>query len=152
VEGGTFERPAELKAVALCGINSKPRGKPGDYTIYPVANNGLPMAIVNGKIDNNAKYNVTKKTYELIEDPPKMAVFIDGANHYAMCDMNNPPGPGSDPNKPAMRQEDSVETAARWCALFLRAYALNDSAAERYVTTNGKYLDPNVELMIDTGK
>lgn len=151
VEGGTFERPAELKAVALCGINSKPRGKPGDYTIYPVANNGLPMAIVNGKIDNNAKYNVTKKTYELIEDPPKMVVFIDGANHYAMCDMNNPPGPGSDPNNPTMRQEDSVETAARWCALFLRAYALNDSAAEQYVTINGKYLDPNVEVTIDTG-
>lgn len=147
--GDSFVRPPELKAVALCGINTKPRGKPGDYAIRPVANNGMPIAIVNGSNDNNAKAHITRQSYDLIEDPPKMLVFINGANHYAMCDMNNPPGPSEDPNTPTLRQEISVETAARWCALFLRAFALDDAAAREYVTTTGALLDPNVEVMID---
>jgi len=148
--GDTYTHPPELKGAALCGINTKPRGKPGDYAIRPVANHGLPIAFVNGSLDNNAKASITRQSYALIEDPPKMLVFINGANHYAMCDMNNPPGPGEDPNEPTLRQEVSVETAARWCALFLRAFALGDPAARQYVTTTGAYLDPNVEVMITT--
>ena len=31
-EAAAFKRPEELKAAALCGINTKPRGKPFDYT------------------------------------------------------------------------------------------------------------------------
>ncbi|MEI6127306.1 MAG: hypothetical protein WCQ99_12220, partial [Pseudomonadota bacterium] len=89
-EGESFTRPPELKAVALCGINTKPRGKPGDNNIYPTDNMGMPFAIVNGAIDNNAKKDITEISYGLIKDPPKALVFIKGANHYAMCDMNNP--------------------------------------------------------------
>jgi len=150
--GDSFTRPPELKGAALCGINTKPRGKPGDYTIYPTENRGMPLAFVNGEIDNNAKYDITKESYDLIEDTPKALVFIKGANHYAMCDMNNPPGPGEDPHEPTLRQEISVETAARWCALFLRAYALNDDAAQQYVNETGQYLDPNVEVTVDPGE
>ncbi|MCX8044136.1 MAG: hypothetical protein N3B18_08430 [Desulfobacterota bacterium] len=150
--GDLFVRPPQLKAVALCGINTKPRGKPGDYAIRPVNNAGMPIAIVNGLLDNNAKAHITRQSYAMIEDPPKMLVFINGANHYAMCDMNNPPGPSEDPHTPTLRQEVSVETAARWCALFLRAFALDDAAAREYVTTTGAYLDPNVEVMIDVGE
>jgi len=149
-EGATFTRPEELKAVALCGINTKPYG-PVEGDIRETNNLGMPFAIINGKLDNNATYDVTKISYDLIQDPPKAMVFIKGANHYAMCDMNNPPGPGADPNVPTLEQEVSAETAARWSALFLRAYALDDEDALEYVHTTGQILDPNVEVTTDPG-
>jgi hypothetical protein len=159
-EDSDFVRPPEMKAAALCGINSQPHGKPFDTTIYPVENLGMPLAIVNGSLDNNAKYDITKITYAKIADAPKMAAFIKGANHYAMCDINNLPapgpglgkGPGADPNTPTLSQEVSAETAARWCALFLRAYGMDDEIAKVYLEGTGKWLDPNIEVMIDGGK
>ncbi len=150
-EGETFTRPPELKAAALCGINTKPRGKPFDYKIRETDNDGIPLAFINGSIDNNARYWVTRRSYALIADPPKMLVFINGANHYAMCDINNPEGPGEDPNDPTLSQSVSVETAARWSALFLRAFALDDADALAYVGSTGASLDPNVEVLIETG-
>jgi predicted dienelactone hydrolase len=157
-EAATFKHPEELKAAALCGINSKPRGKPFDYRIYPTENQGLPLAFVNGSLDNNATPAVTKKSYDKIVDPPKMMVLIKGANHYASLDINNPPapgeglgkGPGEDPNEPTISQEVSSKIAARWCALFLRAYGLNDPLAKLYVEQTGKCLDDQVEVMIET--
>ncbi len=156
-EAATFKRPDELKAAALCGINSKPHGKPFDYRIYPTYNDGLPLAFVNGILDNNAKASVTKKSYAKIADPPKMLVLINGANHYASLNINNPPapgeglgkGPGEDPNVPILTQEVSSEIAARWCALFLRAYGLDDPLAKLYVEQTGKCLDDQVEVMIE---
>ncbi len=151
-ESGTFTRPEQLKAVALCGINTQPYGKPLDYAIRYTENMGLPMAIVNGKLDSHALYNVTKISYARIADPPKMLVHIEGANHYAISTVNNPPGPdgergpGPDTNEPTIPQEVSNEIAARWCALFLRAHALGDQEALEYVSSTGKYLDPNVEV------
>jgi dienelactone hydrolase len=154
-----FTRPVELKAVALCGINTLPRGKPGDTNIYPTKNDGIPLAFVNGSLDNNATPDVTKKSYRKIQDPPKMLVFINGANHYASLNMNNPPapgeglgnGPGADPNVPVLSQEVSSEIAARWCALFLRAFGLGDEIARLYVEKTGPCLDDQVEVMINPG-
>lgn len=155
-EAAAFKRPEELKAAALCGINSKPRGKPFDYKIYPTYNQGLPLAFVNGSLDNNATPSVTKKSYDKIQDPPKMLVLINGANHYASLNINNPPapgeglgkGPGEDPTVPTLSQEVSSEIAARWCALFLRAYGLDDPLARLYVEQTGTCLDDQVEVMI----
>jgi dienelactone hydrolase len=158
-ENYAFERPEELKAVALCGINTLPRGKPGDNTTYPTYNDSIPLAFVNGSLDNNAIPEVTKTSYKLIEDPPKMLVFINGANHYASLNVNNPPdpgeglghGPGADPNVPVLSQEVSSEIAARWCALFLRAFGLGDEIARLYVEKTGICLDDQVEVMINPG-
>jgi dienelactone hydrolase len=151
-EGETFERPPQLKAAALCGINTKPRGNPFDVQIRYTDNDGIPIAFINGRNDANAGYCVTRISVDRIKDPPKMAVFIKGSNHYAMCDINNPPGPGSDPNTPTLDQAVSVETSARWSALFLRAYALDDQEALRYVRETGRFLDPNVEMYADFGQ
>jgi predicted dienelactone hydrolase len=152
-----FTRPAELKAAALCGISSKPRGKPFDYRIYPTKNDHIPLAFVNGSLDGNIPSYAARISYDRIADPPKMLVFIKGANHYASLDINNPPapgeglgkGPGEDPNEPTLSQADSTEIAARWCALFLRAYGLYDPLAKLYVEQTGKCLDDHVEVMIE---
>lgn len=155
----SFERPVELKAAALCGINTKPRGKPFDYKIYPTDNKDVPLAFVNGSLDNNATPRVSKKSYDKIMYPPKMLAFINGANHYASLDINNPPAPGpglgkgpsEDPNVPVLSQEASTEIAARWCALFLRAYGLGDEIAKLYVEKTGDCLDDDVDVTIDPG-
>jgi len=151
-EGETFTRPPQLKAVALCGINTQPFGNPFDKEIRATLNQNMPLAIINGSLDENATYGITKISYEMIEDPPKELVFINGANHFAMCDMNNPPGPTPQKNEPVLSQEVSIETAARWSALFLRAHALNDEDAFSYIYNGGKYLDPNVEVFSDSGQ
>lgn len=151
-EDATFTRPAQLKAAALCGINTKPFGNPFDKKIRATNNHGMPLAIINGNLDSNATYGVTKISYRLIDDPPKALVFINGANHFAMCDMNNPPGPTPQKNEPVISQEVSIETAARWSALFLRAHALNDEDAFDYIYKNGTYLDPNVEVFSESGQ
>jgi len=157
-DSGTFERPAQLKAVALCGINTQPYGKPLDYAIRYTENAGMPMAIVNGKQDSHALYEVTKISYARIADPPKMLVHIEGANHYAISTVNNPPGPdgergpGPDTNEPTLPQEVSIETSARWCALFLRAHALQDRDALEYVSSTGRYLDPYVEVLYEAAE
>ena len=120
----------------------------------------MPLAFVNGSLDNNATPEVTKKSYDQIADPPKMLVLINGANHYASPRRQQPSGagagrllgkgPGEDPNVPMLTQEVSSEIAARWCALFLRAYGLDDPLAKLYVEKTGKCLDDQVEVMIET--
>jgi dienelactone hydrolase len=145
-QGEAYTRPPQLKAAALCGINTKPFGNPFDQNIRATHNQGMPLAIINGSLDGNATPEVTKISYCLIDDPPKALVFINGANHFAMCDINNPPGPSPQKNDPSLSQEVSIETAGRWSALFLRAHALNDEEAFDYIYTSGKYLDQNVEI------
>lgn len=148
-EGEEFTRPEELKAVALCGINTKPYGVPFDKKIRKTHNQGMPMAFINGDLDSHATYYITKISYELIQDPPKALIFLKGANHYAICNINNPPGPAADKNEPILNQEVAIETAARWSALFLRAHALNDREALEYIYKTGNYLDVNVEVETD---
>ena len=156
-EGTTFTLPEEVKAVALNGINTIPFGNPFD-TVNRPTDNPVPMAIINGDRDENAEYHDTKDSYKLIENLPKALVFVKGANHYGLCDENNPGNPNypEEPqidgtptpqeNPPTLDQEISIETTARWTALFLRAHALNDIAALEYISTTGKLLDPNVEV------
>jgi len=156
-EGSSFTLPEEVKAVALTGINTIPFGNPFDTENRPT-DNPVPMAIINGDLDENAEYHDTKDSYKLIENPPKALVFVKGANHYGLCDVNNPGNPNfpAEPqndgtptpqeNPPTLDQDISIETNARWTALFLRAHALNDPAAMEYISTTGRLLDPNVEV------
>ncbi len=144
-KGESFTRPSELKAVALSGIKTPFQGW------APTQNKGLPVAIINGELDSNATAEETKKTYQGIKDTPKAAITIKGANHYSLCNINNPSGPTPDENDPTLNQQQSIETAARWSALFLRAHALDDAQAWNYIYNTGRYLDSHVEVMSDPG-
>lgn len=149
--GEQFFLPPQVKAAALTGINTMPRGI-FDRRIRETFNNRLPVAIINGYLDGNATYEVTKKSYERIQDPPKMLLFVKGANHFGMCNTDNPEGPGADSSVPTLDQEVSIETFARWSALFLRAFGLDDKDALTYITQTGRYIDPNVEQYIETDR
>ncbi len=153
-----FMLPGIVKAAALTGINTIPYGNPFDNKNRPTANL-VPMAIINGDQDENAEYQDTKESYALIENTPKALIFVKGSNHYGLCDVNNPGNPDypeadkvegvSKPQDviPELDQNISIETNARWTALFLRAHALNDASAMEYISKTGQFLDPNVEVI-----
>lgn len=139
---GSFERPAELAGGAFYGTNTK--GPIGGVTA--VANDAIAVAYVQGDLDGKASLHDTEQTYAQTADPPKSLVRVQGANHYGICDVNNPSGAQQDSNVPALAQSAGIETIARWSALFLRAYALGDPSAAHYVQDAGDAADPNVTV------
>ena len=98
---------------------------------------GIPIALIAGTRDSLIKAGNVKITYDKIEQPPKAYIKISGANHYAITNINNPPGSPKDRRIPTLGQPQSIEAIARWSALFLRAYALNDADALDYIHIHG---------------
>ena len=130
--GFRFNRPAALKGGAFYGTNLK--GPVGG--IPELDNQGIPIALVQGTLDGMAAPAAGKETFDKIQDPPKAYVPIEGANHYGITDVNDPPGAKPDPNQPEISQALSVKTIGKWSALFLRAYVLGDAEARAYFTSN----------------
>jgi len=116
--GLKFHRPASLKSGVFYGTNLK--GPIG--AIPELENNGIPIALIQGSRDGLAIPADGKETFHKIKNPPKAYVTIEGANHYGITDLNNPPGAKPDTNVPLIPQEDAVEAIGRWSALLLRAY------------------------------
>jgi dienelactone hydrolase len=143
--GLTYDRPPQLAAAAFYGTNV---AMPFiGSVIHTIANDGVPVAMVQGTLDSKALPEDTQDAYVMIQDPPKAYVGIVGANHYGLCDANNPPGAAADGNLPTLAQGVSIETAARWSAVFLRAYAAGDEAAREYIHGTGGPSDPNVNVV-----
>jgi dienelactone hydrolase len=145
--GLTYERPEQLVGAAFYGTNV---ALPFIGTVISaIGNDGIPAALVQGTLDGKAAPEDTQEAYLMIEDPPKAYVGVIGANHYGVCDENNPEGAQPDANAPTVAQEVAVETIARWSAMFLRAFALGDPAAVEYVTEIGGPADPNVNVVVE---
>jgi dienelactone hydrolase len=140
---GGFERPVEVAGGAFYGTNM---ATPIIGTVPDIANDGLPVALIQGTLDTKAWPGQAQATYEHIQDLPKALISVTGANHYGLCDTNNPPGAGADGSAPTLDQAVSVETTARWAAIFLRARVLGDATATAYLETLGDAADPNVEV------
>ncbi|ARV61024.1 alpha/beta hydrolase [Nostocales cyanobacterium HT-58-2] len=143
---GEFQRPKEIVAGVFYGTNFRDRTR----KFLPTKNNGIPLALVQGSQDGVALPERAKKTYELIQDPPKALITIAGANHFGITNVNHPPGAKPDPLNPTLEQDKAIETIARWSALFLRAYTLNDRTAFDYIHTKGDALDENVTITSQT--
>lgn len=139
---GDFSRPAALAGGAFFGTNMKPPF--GD--IPEVKNDSLPVAYIQGNLDGKADLEDTRETYEKTQDSPKLLVELIGANHYGICNQNNPPGADADSTNPTIDQSVAIETTARWSALFLRATVLGDSAALNYISSTGPSSDNNVTV------
>lgn len=136
-----FKRPDQLKAVALTGISTKPLF---EDKIYPTANLGMPIAFINGRNDSNATYADSLKSFQLIQDPPKMFVAIKGANHYNVTDANSPAGPAPDEAEFQIPQAYSIRLASYWTVQFLRAHILNDEPAKGLIYTTPDFEDATI--------
>ncbi|NEO74945.1 PEP-CTERM sorting domain-containing protein [Moorena sp. SIO4G3] len=141
-----FSRPEALMAAAFYGTN---RFDPFLMEFVPTANDGIPVALVQGSLDGVATPEEALATFELIQDSPKALITVAGANHFGITNVNNPPGARPDFSNPTLAQDEAIETIARWSALFLRANLLDDANAFDFVFDTGATLDPNVTVIAE---
>lgn len=135
----TFDLPAAVKAGSFYGTNNAILG------IYPTIDNQIPVQLVQGQSDGVAEPAQAERTYAKIANGHKQIVRVAGANHYGITNGQDPSGAAAETSPQSSPQAASIETAARWAALWLRAQ-LGDSAAATYVYTTGDAADPDVTV------
>ncbi len=144
---GDFTRPAALVGGVFYGTNLK--GHFG-MKIHPIANAGIPTALIQGTLDGASNLEDTEATYQQIQDSPKAFITIVGANHYGITNTNNPVNPPglpliqADPIAPTLDQETAIEDIARWSALFIRAHVMHDRGALDYLQNSAQQSDGSV--------
>lgn len=143
----TLTRPPAFKAAVLIGYSSAPPH--GDTTLRATHNKGLPIALINGALEDGSDRELSLGTLKLIDDPPKLLVFVAGANHYGLCTVNNPPGPTPAAVDPTIPQAASIEIYARWTAHFLNAHVKDDACARDFIDRVGPAQDPSVEVLTE---
>ncbi|MBP0004104.1 MAG: hypothetical protein J7642_10370 [Cyanobacteria bacterium SBC] len=141
---GDYALPEELKAAAFYGTFL---WEDGEY--LTIDNARVPTMLIAGSRDSLITPEETWTTYQHLKFSPKIYVRVEGANHYGITDLDNPPKAPREPNPPTIPQEMSIETIARWSAVFLRAYALNDRTAIDYLDSVGLVSDEIVTVIAD---
>lgn len=137
---GLYLRPAALKAAAFYGTNSNIGG-----VTLPTLLNGVPVALINGSLDGNATLAETQTSYDLMVGAKRALVTLDGANHYGITNIDNPPPAAPDANAPTLAQATAVSEVALWSAMWIKAQ-LGDAAANTFVYSTGDAADPNVTV------
>lgn len=137
----TYTMPSEVKAGSFYGTNNKLPV----VGLFPEIDNLVPVQLVQGTVDGMALPADAETSYTKIKDNPKQIVRLAGANHYGITDVQNPSGADAETNAQALTQTESIQTAARWAARFLKA-ALGDSASASYVWSTGDAADPLVTV------
>ncbi|TYB64271.1 alpha/beta hydrolase [Nonomuraea sp. PA05] len=140
--GPVYQRPAALRAAAFYGAATATQGGP----VVPVANAGVPVALVQGEVDGVNPPAAARATYDGLSSPPKAYVTVHGANHYGVTDTQTPAGALPDPSAQTVTQDASIDATARWSALFLRA-SLGDALAAAYVYGFGDGSDDSVTVV-----
>jgi dienelactone hydrolase len=139
---GSFDQPQELVAGIFYGTNF--RDPPEVGPVPPIDNGGIPIGLIAGSRDGVAEPSVTEETYNQIQDPPKVLITVEGANHYGITNQDNLL---RDPIRPTLDQAVATETIARWSALFLMAQVVDNQSAFDYVYNTGDALDENVSVV-----
>lgn len=134
-----FTLPQEVRAGSFYGTNNAILG------LHPRIANQIPVQLVQGQADGVAEPVQAEKTYAALAHGPKQLVRVDGANHYGITNGQDPAGANAEVNPQTVTQAASIETAARWAALWLRAQ-LGDAAAATYVNVTGDAADPAVTV------
>lgn len=137
--GLTFSLPAQVKAGSFYGTHNEFLGS------YAPVNNKIPVQLVQGQQDGVAEPSQAETTFGKIQNGPKQIVRLSGANHYGITNTQNPSGADAEVGPQSLSQAQSIDEAARWAALWLRAQ-LGDAAAATYVTSTGDAADPLVTV------
>lgn len=136
-----YVKPPELKAsITYAGAF----GDPQTQAFFPIQNGDTPIGLIAGSLDGVGSPNNTQQTYNQVQNPPKVFIQVEGANHYSITNEDNLE---REPNRPTLEQAVATETIARWSGLFLRAHLLNDRDALDYVYHTGDALDSNVSVI-----
>ncbi|HPA57455.1 MAG TPA: hypothetical protein PLT70_08505 [bacterium] len=142
---GTYNHPEELSAAVLYGTNTK---NPYLGGVAEVNTGNIPTVFVQGLLDGKAKYEDMTATFEKTTGSPVSAVKVTGANHYGICDINNPAGAEEDSNIPALDQLTGINIIAKWSGIFMRAHIFGDSDDhDFFYTGTGDTADSVVEII-----
>lgn len=142
---GSYTQPAELSAAVLYGTNTK---NPFLGGFSDVATGNIPTVYVQGSLDGKAKYDDTVTTYEKTTGTPVALVKVIGANHYGICDFNNPSGASADNTAPTLDQLTGINIIAKWSGIFMRAHIFGDSDNhDFFYTGTGDTADSVVEII-----
>lgn len=137
--GLSFTLPTQVKAGSFFGTHNEFLGS------YANVNNKIPVQLVQGQEDGVAEPSQAETTFARIQNGPKQIVRLSGANHYGITNTQNPSGADPEVGPQSLSQSASIDAAARWAALWLRAQ-LGDAAAATYVTSTGDAADPLVTV------
>ncbi len=126
-----FERPSSIRAVSVYASHLADLS--GD--VISIDARGLPVQMMIGEFDAIASAGDIRRTYEALRNATKQLIELKGANHFAITDVNNPPGTITDTNDPQVDQDLSINLAADWVGVFMRAHVSNDNDALQYLQT-----------------
>ncbi len=104
----SFERPPALKAVVVFG-GSRPE-LDGDTT-------GVAVALLQGSLDGVADPEKAEQTLPLLARPHAL-ISIGGANHYGICNEDDPI---AELSAPTLDQQEGIRQLVDWTHLWLRA-------------------------------
>ncbi len=136
----SFEQPSELQAGIFFGISYQDL----EGSFLPIDNGKIPTGLIAGSLDSEAELQDIEVTYEQIQNPPKILITVEGANHYGITNEDNLI---REPIRPTLEQAVATETIGRWSGLFLRAHLEEDQEAFEYVYQTGDDLDDNVMVI-----
>ncbi|HRZ78795.1 MAG TPA: hypothetical protein P5044_02200 [bacterium] len=142
---GSYTHPPELAAAVFYGTNTK---NPYLGGIAEVNTGGIPVSFVQGSVDGKAKYEDAVGTYDKTEGTPVSIVKVLGANHYGICDFNNPIGAAEDSSLPFLDQTLGLSVIAKWSGIFLRAHIYGETEwSDYFYKGQGDSEDVNVEII-----
>ena len=130
--GGTYSPPAALRAGAVYGASLVDY----DGSVIDLDTSRAPVALMQGDLDGIGIPAKAQATYPILESP-RALIELHGANHYGICDDNNPAGGTRDPIDPTLPQWEANFDIARWIGLWLRAQLKDDPWARFWVYRGG---------------
>ncbi|MBS2011432.1 MAG: alpha/beta hydrolase [Deltaproteobacteria bacterium] len=131
---GTYTRPTSLKGAVVYGTNYTTQTEP--RAALPIDTSFAPVAMIQGTADGRSLPSLGALTYGELE-APKAFIEIAGANHFGITDATAPTGAVPDPSASAIAQNDAVERAATWTAIYLRATVRGERNAKVYIDGAG---------------
>jgi dienelactone hydrolase len=143
---GSYRSPAELSSVVVYGTNTKTPLLGG---FSEVKTRSIPLLYLQGERDGKAMYRDTLTTFEQkTVGTPRIMITLTGANHYGICNKNNPDGADADQLRSEIDQSLAVETLARWSGQFLRTHNYRDEEAAAYIYQGqGQERDSRVKVV-----
>ncbi|WP_295448812.1 hypothetical protein [uncultured Thiodictyon sp.] len=139
-----YTRPAALRAAATYGASLF--GTNGTVTDVDTA--GVAVALLQGSQDRVALPEKAAPAYAALERP-RALIEIAGANHYGICDENNPPGARPDPGAPTLTQVQANAAVDDWIGRWLRAALRHDERAQRAIQGVSASPDGVVKVVSD---
>jgi dienelactone hydrolase len=138
----TYTPPRSLRAAAVYGTS-----------LFDIRSGRLialntaqaDVALIQGSRDAIAAPDKTLQSYAVLAKP-RALIEIDGANHYALCNIDNPPGAPPDSAVPTLSQRASGAYACRWIGHWLRARLNKDPWARLWIERMRGSLDGVVKV------